>query len=556
MSLFTRTRSSRPKVLAVGSVAAALMALAGAAPAWSSPSAHTSTSVHYTSSSAAAKGSLALLTWDLPFGEPTTLDYAQSADYGPDMVVSNLCESLLRLNPDFSISPNLATSWVYGPNHMTLTFTLRKGVTFWDGHPLTTADVVYSMLRNLNPKVNPVNGAFYMNVKSIVASGPHKVVVNFSHPDELFIKEMATISGDVVEKAFVVAKGSSFGTNKGGVMCSGPFTLTAWHAGNNIVLSANPHYWNPSLKPKAKKVTIDFITDTSILTSALKSGEIDGAFEVPSSTLPALESSGAGSVYVGPSLALYDLSPIAPGPAADPKIRQALGMVIDRSALASQIFHGAATPNYTLIPKPTGWDPTGLAIYQKAWNALPKQLSPNVAAAKALLKGDPNVAKTITLATLATNQNDVDTATLIQQEGAQIGLHVVVKQLQPLALSSAFFVAADRKGLDFLLTAGYLDVRDPLDYLGLIMFPTSIFNYIGYHNPTVIADLTKAQSSFDNAARAKLFTQAQALYEANHIVVPLLNLKEVVYMKKGITGATTSFAYIYEPNLATVGASS
>ena len=550
-----RTRPSRRRILAVGTVSAAVALAAGVAPAWSSPSAHTSSSVHNTSTSPAAKGPLSALTWDLPFGEPTTLDYAQSADYGPDMVVSNLCESLLRLNPDFSISPNLATTWVYGPNHMSLTFTLRKGVTFWDGHPLTTTDVVYSMLRNLNPKVNPVNGAFYVNVKSIVARGPQKVVVTFSHPDELFIKEMATISGDVVEKAYVVAKGSTFGTNKGGVMCSGPFELAAWHAGSNIVLSANPHYWNNAWKPKAKKVTIQFITDTSILTAALKSGEIDGAFEVPSSTLPALESSGSGSVYVGPSLALYDLSPIAPGPAADPKIRQALGMVIDRSALASQIFHGAATPNYTLIPTPTGWDPTGLSTYQSAWSTLPKQLAPHIAAAKALLKGDPNASKTITIGTLATNQNDVDTATLIQQEGAQIGLKVVVKQLQPLALSSAFFVKADRKGLDFLLTAGYLDVRDPLDYLGLIVFPTSIFNFIGYHNPAVIADLTKAQSTFDSTARAKLFTQAQAIYESNHIVVPLLNLKEVVYMKKGITGATTSFAYIYEPNLATVGAS-
>jgi peptide/nickel transport system substrate-binding protein len=544
--------SSRPKVLAVGALSVALTMLASGSPAWSSSKA--TSAVHYTSVSPTAKGTLSSLTWDLPFGEPTTLDYAQSADYGPDMVVSNLCESLLRLNPDFSISPNLATSWVYGANHMSLTFTLRSDVKFWDGQPLTTADVVYSMLRNLNPKVNPVNGAFYMNVKSIVASGPHQVVVNFTHPDELFIKEMATISGDVVEKAFTAAKGSNFGTSKGGVMCSGPYQLNAWHAGTNIVLTANPHYWNSALQPKAKKVTIDFITDTSILTSALKSGEIDGAFEVPSSTLPALQSSGAGSVYIGPSLALYDLSPIKPGPATDPKIRQALSMVIDRAALAHQIFHDAATPNYTLIPKPTGWDPTGLAIYQQAWNALPKQLSPAVAAAKALIKGDPNAKKSITIGTLATNQNDVDTVTLIQQEAAQIGLRVVVKQMQPLQLSSAFFVAADRKGLDFLLTAGYLDVRDPLDYLGLIVFPTSIFNFIGYHNARVIADLQNAQSTFDNAARAKLFTHAQALYEADHIVVPLLNLKEVVFMKKGITGATTSFAYIYEPNLATVGA--
>ena len=228
--------------------------------------------------------------------------------------------------------------------------------------------------------------------------------------------------------------------------------------------------------------------------------------------------------------------------------------VVRHPALAKQIFHGAATPNYTLIPKPMGWDPAALSTYQQGWDALHVSTSPQVSAAKALLKGDANVSQPITIGTLATNQNDVDTSTLIQQEASQIGLHVVIKQLQPLQLSSAFFVAADRKGIDFLLTAGYLDVRDPLDYLGLIVFPTSIFNYIGLHNATIVSDLTKAQSSFDPSTSAALFNEAQAIYESQHIVVPLLNLNEVVFMKKGITGATTSFAYIYEPNLATVGA--
>ena len=76
-----------------------------------------------------AKGDLSSLTWDLPAGEPTTLDYVKAGDYSPDMVISNLCDSLLRLNPNFSYSPNLATSWRYGPGHMSLTFTIRSGVT-------------------------------------------------------------------------------------------------------------------------------------------------------------------------------------------------------------------------------------------------------------------------------------------------------------------------------------------------------------------------------------------------------------------------------------------
>src|SRR3954462_11932565 len=72
-----------------------------------------------------ASAPLKTLDWDLPYGEPTTLDYVKAADYGPDMVVSNLCDSLLRLEPDYSSSPSLATSWKTSSDHLTTTFTLR-----------------------------------------------------------------------------------------------------------------------------------------------------------------------------------------------------------------------------------------------------------------------------------------------------------------------------------------------------------------------------------------------------------------------------------------------
>ena len=94
------------------------------------------------------------ITWDLPGGEPTTLDYAKSADYSPDIMVSNLCDDLLRLTPTWGIASGIATSWKY-TTPTTVVFDIRHGVKFWDGHTLTATDVAYSMLRNLNPKVGP-----------------------------------------------------------------------------------------------------------------------------------------------------------------------------------------------------------------------------------------------------------------------------------------------------------------------------------------------------------------------------------------------------------------
>jgi peptide/nickel transport system substrate-binding protein len=524
-----------------GSAAPATAASGGPAPA---PAGLVATSP-------AAAGNLDTLTWDLPAGEPTTLDYVKAGDYSPDMVISNLCDSLLRLNPDFTFSPNLATSWRYGSGHQTLTFTLRSGVKFWDGHPLTSGDVAYSLLRNMNPKNSPVNGAFYANVASITATGPHAVVVRFRHPDELFIKEMATVAGDVAEEQFVKARGSRYGTAQGGVMCSGPLELARWSPGQSITLTANPHYWNPADRPRARKVTLDFITDTSSLVQALKSGAIQGAFEAPIAELPALQADSSGRVYQGKSLAIYELATNSPGP--DLKVRTALSMVIDRSAMARVIFHSAATPNYTLIP-PAAWDPTALSTYQAALQALPRATTVNTGAAKKLIAGDPAARQPITLAILAGDQTEINTATLIQQEASTIGLTVTIKQLQPLQFSNAFYVPSARKGLGLILTKGYLDVPDPLDYLGLVVMPTSIFNWTHFDNATVNKNVTEAQSTFDNARRAQLITAAQARWESAHFVIPLLSLHEVVFMNKAITGAPVSFAYIYEPSLATVGA--
>ena len=500
-----------------------------------------------------AKGPIDSLVWDLPFGEPTSIDYIYAADYGPDMVVSNICEPLLRLKSDFTYGPNLATSWTYGPDKLTLTFELRSDVTFWDGKPLTTEDAAYSLLRNMNPDLAGYSATFYANVKAIEATGPHQLTVTFTKPDELFVKEMSTVAGVVAEKAFIEKTGKDFGNATGGVMCSGPFKLDAWNAGKNILLSANPSYWNPDGKALPQKVEIRFVTDTTALTQALKTGEIDGAYEIAPGQLPALQGSTTGKVYHGKSLQVIELVPNAPGPAADEKIRQALSMVIDRAALAQTIFHGAADANDTLLP-PGAWDPTATDAYQKAYGAFTKSMDLN--AAKALIAGNSNAATPMTLAIAAGNQTEIETGALIQQLAAQIGLTIKIKPMQPLEFSSAFYDPNARKGLDLLLTQGFLDVPDPLDYLGYVVFKDSLYNWTGYQNPEIEALVTKARTNFDDPSRAEQIIAAQALYEPAQVIIPMLSLQELLYMNNRITGATASFAYIFQPSLASVGSAS
>ncbi|HTW99341.1 MAG TPA: ABC transporter substrate-binding protein [Acidimicrobiales bacterium] len=530
----------------IGSSGPALAAAAGA------PKPAQSSGVDLVSTTPAPKGDLSSITWDLPYGEPASLDYVQAGDYSPDVLISNMCDDLLRLTPTFGIAPGLATSWHY-TSPTTLVFDIRQGVHFWDGTELTSADVAYSMLRNLDPKDDPVNGAYYASVKSITATGPFQVTVKFTAPDELFVKEMATISGAIAEKAYMEKEGSAYGTSRGGVMCTGPYELKQWSPGNDVVLQANPHYWDPAYRPRITTITVKFIVDTSTLTSALLSGEIDGAYEVPAAAYPELRSSSSGTLYFGPSLVISELAPTtSSGPIGNAKIRQALSLALDRQAIADVIYDGAATPNLALTPA-TAWDPAARPVYQAAYAKLGPS-TPQIAEAKRLVDSVPDHSAPIVLALEAGNQTELELATAVQQAASEIGLDVTLDEMQPLAFGGAFFVPSYRKGLDMLVDEGYLDVPDPLDYLGLWFPKGAVFDYTNYNDATVNTDLAKAIGTYDATARAKLITAAQAIYMKDYIVIPIVNPDEGLYMNDEITGAPASFAYIYEPCFAKLGA--
>ena len=177
-----------------------------------------------------------------------------------------------------------------------------------------------------------------------------------------------------------------------------------------------------------------------------------------------------------------------------------------------------------------------------------------MAGAKKIVAGKSGTDKPIVLALLAGDQVELQLASVAQQAASEIGLTVKLKQMQPLDFSNAFFIPSYRKGIDLMVTFGFLDIPDPLDYLALFYGPQPIFNWIDYKNPLVLGNVAKARETFDATKRAQLVTEAQAQYMKDQVVIPLENNDEVLFMSNKITGAPVSFAYIYLPSLATVGA--
>ena len=280
--------------------------------------------------------------------------------------------------------PGLASSWTM-PNSKTTIYTIRRGVKFWDGTPLTPLSVAYSLNQAMQPST--AVSFFYANVASIKATGPYQVTISMKKPDELLPKELATFVGAVVEKKWAEKVGAALGTPKGGLMASGPFKFDSWTAGQNIQLLRNNAYWDPQYQAHAAHVTLKFVSDSTALSEALSAGELDGAYEVPPAVIPSLKHSTTGSLAFGPSRQYYSIYVMRPaGPLADLTLRKAINISIDRPAIAAKVFNGAGTACYTSLV-PTSWDPEALSAWQAAYVPFEGEYAYNLAAAKQLVGG-------------------------------------------------------------------------------------------------------------------------------------------------------------------------
>ncbi|MEU6844663.1 ABC transporter substrate-binding protein [Streptomyces sp. NPDC046716] len=500
-----------------------------------------------------AGGSVDQVDWNLPMGEPTTLDPAKVGDYSPSTVEANLCDPLLRLNADYSVAPGLATSWKQ-KDPTTLVLGLRHGVHFWNGHTMTAKDVVASLKRQGERATQSVNASLLANVKSIEATGGHQVTVTFKAPDELFLKALVNGFGAVSEAAYLDKAKASYGTAKGGLMCTGPFKLTRWKPGDSITAERNPDYWDTALKPKVKSLTFRFITDPSTLTSALLSGQIDGSYEISTSTAKAVATSDTGTVYYGPSAQTNFLTATSPtSPLADARIVKALSLVLDRDALIKNVYNGAAQKLKTFIPPLVWQNSPASAAYDKAYDALPAVPAPDVDRAKKLVTQADTARRTITVAVAAGDQQSLQTLTFLQAGAKKIGLKITIRQLQPTQMSGLFYDPSLRKGLDATMVLGYVEIPDPLSYAVQMMTPGSLFNWAEYDNKQVTALMRKAQGTLDPAETASLFTRAQARYVKDYPVLPIASPYERLFVNKRLSGLPASFAYLHMPWAAHLG---
>ncbi|GAB3615622.1 ABC transporter substrate-binding protein [Okibacterium endophyticum] len=500
----------------------------------------------------AADGEVDSVTWGMVGSEPTTLDPILVGTIPQNTVTSNLCESLLQLQPDFSVDLGLAETFEQ-PDDRTIIFSIRDGVTFWNGDPLTADDVAYSLGRNMDPSTGAYNSFLYQQVASIEATAPLEVTVTFTSPDANFLAAVAGLSGAISQRAAVEAAGQAYGTPQAGLMCTGPYALGDWAAGEGIDIVANHDYWNPDLQPMTETIHFDALTNESTLVTALRSGEIDGAYNVPPSGFTSLANAD-GTLYFGPSSQYFLFGPVdSEGPGADPRVRQALSLAFDREAFVKNILNGAGEPLHMIFPSfVTGGHPAA-DVLTEAFEELETNNTADVEAAKAML-ADVDVEGEMSIVIVSGDQVGLSAATLMQAAAKEIGLTMNIQKVQESEMVDIFYNDGAREGVDFLATSGYFESPTILSYASTFIEPGGLTNFIGYDNPEALALLQKAKASTDPTESAKALVEAQASWYGDRLTIPVAVQYERLYLGEGLTGVPASQAYVSYPWAALLGA--
>ncbi|MFC9595226.1 ABC transporter substrate-binding protein [Streptomyces sp. NPDC056944] len=540
-----------PRAIALLACTAALAATTAACSgATKPPAAGGGPNVKVSPLSPPAQGPLDSFTWSL-YAEPYTLDYALAYDYPPNTVLANVCEQLLRVTPDMKIVPGLAVKWSQ-PDPRTLVYTLRPGVKFHDGTTMTADDVVASLQRQMDPKTGSPWGSSFKTVDSIEKTGPLEVTIRLGKADVLFHELMAASPGTVVSAASLKKEGKDYGTPKGGLNCTGPYALDTWAQGDSITLKKNAAYWDKTLAPKSEKVKFTFVEDAAARSNALLSGAADGGYLVPSSSFAQLRSSKKGTLLFGPNTAAADLAVLDfHGPLGNLKVRQALSMALDRKNIIKAAAGGIGVP----AKAPAARGAWALAPEKTAelYDTLPEPVY-DVEAAKKLVQEAHATGRTITIVTSSLAPEISVVANAVQDAGRRIGLDVKLKPVSPDAYSSIFVDPDAREGLDLVITNGYDNTPDPLEFYQYLR--TGDFgNYGRWSNAEYDVAFDRANSEPDPAKRAELTAKLQKIAMDELPIIPVYEAPFSVFLGKRITGAPTGIVQLYFPWAATIGAS-
>lgn len=427
-------------------------------------------------------------------GPPAVLDSALTTDPAAMFILTQTMEGLVRQDADGAIrkGSGAAADWTVSADGLTYTFTLKQGLTWSDGKPLTSRDFAYAWLRAMDP-ADPGDYSYLLYFVAgaaewaaldpespdfAAASNAAKAKVGIRTPDDQtlavtleaatpFFLRLLVWPVTFPQRSDLLKKhGERYGTSPDTIAYNGPFALTQWTPEQRLRLQTNPRYWNRAAV-RLSEVTVQFSGDEAGLARQRSQGLLD-LVEV---------SDGTASQYRNRSdywtdsrdttqYLLFNLNETGPDYLKNVHIRRALHLAIDRQYLAEQAYAGAAAPAVGFVPD--GIHLAGITYRAAAGDLVPKRADLKAAKAE-LAAGLKALGKKslppVRLLALNSSLYDGPTAALKEMWTQNLGLTVEVSRV-------SFRTRLERVGngdFDLAYVGWAADYDDPDSFLGMFI---------------------------------------------------------------------------------------
>ncbi len=428
-------------------------------------------------------------------GAKDTLD-AHRGGFNPDTArAMQLYDRLMRFTPDFVLEPELAESFEPNATADEWTLTLRRGVEFHDGRPLTADDVIFTINRIIDPADPKVgaSGISYLDAAGMQKVDDRTVRLPLTVRNVGFAEQFAQYFMGIVPVGYDPAK--PVGT--------GPFVYQSFTAGQQSVFTRNANYWRDGEPYVDEVVIIDFPDDTARV-NALLGGQVDAISSLPTNQIPAIQANSELSLLNSPTGAWLALAMrVDTPPFDDVRVRQAMRLLCDRPQVVAQAFSGQAIVGNDLYGR-----------YDVAYATDLAQREQDIDEATSLLRQAGRSDLQAELVTASSFQGMVEGATVFAQNATDAGVDVRVSTVDGSTLYGD-------QWLSWPFAADYWVTRSYLSQAALSSLPSSPWNETHWSDPDYVSLVEQAQGQPDEAKRTELLLAAQQLeYDQGGYIIP------------------------------------
>lgn len=439
-----------------------------------------------------------------------SLDPHVDTDAGTRDVVFNLYEGLVKPTSDGGFISAVASDYTISDDAKTYTFTLRDGITFHDGTPVTIEDVKYSIDRYA--EIQGESSAFSSLVDSVEVQDDKTLVVNLKESYSEFLP-MMTIA--IIPQSNEDPAGNPIGT--------GPFKYVSYTPGQNLELEKYDGYWQEGV-PSLDSVEFKFIADVDTAFVELQAGTIDILKYLTSAQAETL---GDDYNIVQGSMNLVHAMYLnsAYEPLSKTEVRQALCYAVDRDAINNFIFGGKShiIGSHMIPAMSKYYEPEAETVY-----------SYDPEKAKELL-ADAGYADgfDLEITVPSSYSQHVDSAQIIADELSQVGINVTLNQVEWSTWLQDVY-----KGGNFQATViGFDGTLAPSDWLKKYVTDDAK-NFMHYSNTEYDDVFNTAYTTVDDDVKVENYKKAQMILAEDAAAVYIEDPANLVAVSKKFGGYT------------------